>query len=253
VDLWWRGQNIALDAGTFSYNAAPPWDDPLSCTAYHNTVVVDGRDQMERVRRFLWLPWATGSVKSWQRSRAGHLAYWEGSHDGYERLTTPAVHRRAILEVGEHWLVLDRMTSETNHEYRLHWLLMDVPYERDDRAKRLTLKTLAGPWYIEVGASNESVSSIVRADNESARGWCARYYNYREPAVSLALISRGNSLNFWTVFGPEPSTVTLSGQALQLQTDRYQAKIDLQIYDKSTPLVVSMSIDGAIRDLLEIA
>jgi hypothetical protein len=28
VDLWWRGQNIALDAGTYSYNAPPPWDNP---------------------------------------------------------------------------------------------------------------------------------------------------------------------------------------------------------------------------------
>ena len=25
VDLWWRGQNVAVDAGTYSYNAVPAW------------------------------------------------------------------------------------------------------------------------------------------------------------------------------------------------------------------------------------
>lgn len=252
LDLWWRGQNIALDAGTFSYNAAPPWDDPLSCTAYHNTVIVDGRNQMERVGRFLWLPWARGSVQSWQRSREGHLAYWEGSHNGYERLTGPAVHRRSLVQVAEHWLVLDRITSETEHEHRLHWLLMDVPYESDDCAKQLTLKTPAGPYRIEVGASNPSVSSIVRADSGSARGWRSRYYNHREPALSLALTARSKILNFWTVFGAEPFTLTASDHVLQLLTDRYQAKLDLQIDDNSRPLVTSITLDGAIQDHLEI-
>ena len=27
LDLWWREQNIALDAGTFQYNAAQPWEN----------------------------------------------------------------------------------------------------------------------------------------------------------------------------------------------------------------------------------
>src|SRR5690606_34736302 len=53
VDLWWRGINIALDAGTHSYNAPPPWNNTLAGTACHNTVMVDGRDQMDRAGRFL--------------------------------------------------------------------------------------------------------------------------------------------------------------------------------------------------------
>ena len=29
VDLWWRGENVAMDAGTFSYNAPEPWNNAL--------------------------------------------------------------------------------------------------------------------------------------------------------------------------------------------------------------------------------
>ena len=41
-------RNVALDAGTYSYNAPQPWANPLAQTAYHNTVTVDDLDQMER-------------------------------------------------------------------------------------------------------------------------------------------------------------------------------------------------------------
>jgi hypothetical protein len=251
VDLWWRGQNIALDAGTFSYNAPVPWNDPLSHTAHHNTVTVDGRDQMDRVGRFLWLPWTTGRVRSHKRSAAGHLAYWEGEHDGYARLNVPALHRRAIVRIGEHWLVLDRVTSAAEHDYRLHWLLMDAAYDCDESKKRLTLKTPAGSYFVEVAsAANDSSCSIVRADESSPRGWRAPYYNYLEPALSFALTARGSSLSFWTAFGPEPCRVTLNDDKVQMQTEKWQAKIDLQVHNS---LVASIGIAGAIDDQLEIA
>ncbi len=51
-DLWWRGLNIAQDAGTYLYNAEPPWDNTLVSTRVHNTVMVDGRDQMTTRRPF---------------------------------------------------------------------------------------------------------------------------------------------------------------------------------------------------------
>ena len=56
------GDNVACDAGTYLYTAEPPWDNALARTAVHNTVTVDGRDQMTRVGRFLWAHWAQGRV-----------------------------------------------------------------------------------------------------------------------------------------------------------------------------------------------
>jgi hypothetical protein len=62
VDLWWQGYNVALDAGTFRYSAPPPWDNRLGSTLVHNTVTIDGNDQMRRVGRFLWIDWAQGKI-----------------------------------------------------------------------------------------------------------------------------------------------------------------------------------------------
>jgi hypothetical protein len=42
LDLWWRGLNVALDAGAYLYNGRPPWDNPLTATGY-NTVSIAAR------------------------------------------------------------------------------------------------------------------------------------------------------------------------------------------------------------------
>jgi asparagine synthase (glutamine-hydrolysing) len=253
TDVWWRGQNIALDAGTFSYNAPAPWDDQLSRTIYHNTVTVDGLDQMERVRRFLWLPWASGRVCSNERSAGGHLGYWEGEHDGYARLNIPAVHRRAILRINDHWVVLDRMTSAAEHEYRLHWLLMDAPYEWDEREKRLRLETPAGSYYVELGSSpGENACSRVRGDESSPRGWHSPYYNHREPVLSVSLAARGSSLYFWTLFGSRACEVRSSRDTFELMADRWQAKVNLRMHNAGGSMAASVTLGGLVRDQLDI-
>lgn len=254
VDLWWRGQNVALDAGTYSYNAAAPWNDPLSHTAYHNTVTVDGQDQMDRVGRFLWLPWATGRLLSQKQSWAGHLAYWEGEHDGYQRLNVPAVHRRAILRLADHWLVLDRIMSAAEHKYRLHWLLMDAPHQWHQQIRELAIQTPVGPYFAKVGVlDGESEVSIISANSAGPRGWRAPYYNYREPAVSLALTAQASTLHAWTLFGPERCEIGSSKDRLDLQTDHWKATIRLRPNDKVESLVQWIHLDGGFEDRLEIA
>jgi hypothetical protein len=57
LDLWWRGLNVAQDAGTYLYNAPAPWDNSLTSARVHNTVTVNGRDQFTRAGRFLYLDW----------------------------------------------------------------------------------------------------------------------------------------------------------------------------------------------------
>ena len=253
LDLWWRGQNIALDAGTFSYNAPPPWDNPLARTAYHNTVGVDGLDQMDRAGRFLWLPWAKGRVRSSNRTANGHLAYWEGAHDGYERLDDPVCHRRAILQVSTHWLVIDQLASTGEHEYRLHWLLLDAPYESDDKDMRLKLETSKGFYFMQVSASSsKSEWSLVRADEASPRGWRAPCYNTREPALSLAVTARANTMKFCTLFGPQPCWLSLSELAIQLHTDKWQATIEFRAENRQSSFVNSVLVDGVVTDQLEI-
>ena len=106
-DLWWRGINITPDAGTYLYNAAPLWDNPLVSTRVHNTVTVDGRDQMTRGGRFLVLDWFPAFSRSSIESDPSVLQKMSAWHNGYKGIR----HERAVtVLVDDRWLVEDRLT-----------------------------------------------------------------------------------------------------------------------------------------------
>lgn len=256
VDLWWRGQNIASDTGTYSYNAPAPWNNPFAHTAHHNTVTVDGLDQMERVSKFLWLPWATGQKQWHAQSTHKSLAYWEGQHDGYARLAAPVSYCRGILRLDEEWwAVVDVLRSAESHLYRLHWLLRDYPYTWNEAARSLTVQTPAGAYYMQMATlAHNGSASLVRADCESTRGWHAPYYYSREPAISVDLQVSAYSLICWTVFGPQPSQLRQDEATLEIHTERWHARVRHgPKSDERLPLVTEVTLSGTTHDRLESA
>ncbi len=154
VDLWWHGLNIARDPGTYLYNGEPPWDNGLAGTAVHNTVMVDGKDQMRRAGRFLWLDWAQASGRSLATDGSNYSNHFEGEHDGYRWLGVK--HRRTVHCVTEDaWVVVDDLlvdhpavddsavddltkrhssrgapSRKVEHDLRLHWLLPNLPFQQ---------------------------------------------------------------------------------------------------------------------------
>ena len=177
VDIWWRGENIAIDPGTYSYNSPPPWNNPFSHTSFHNTVTVDGKDQMDRASRFLWLPWLKG--KSYKRNVPcqGDVSCWNGEHDGYRRLSDPVTHRRGLVRLGaEHWLVVDSLSGRQSHDYRLHWLLTDGPFKTDHAETSIEIQTSKGAYRLSIASSSPSLKlTVTRAATDSALGWRSTY------------------------------------------------------------------------------
>jgi len=256
MDLWWKGQNIALDPGTYSYNAKPPWNNPFARTIYHNTVTVDGQDQMDRVGRFLWLPWVTGRLRRNDRSQQGHLCYWEGEHDGYRRLKAPVLHRRAILQVDdEGWLVLDSLQSPGEHRYRLHWLLADLPYEWSGTDGALKLRTPKGHYHLRASStSGQGDYSLIRAGDCNPRGWRAAYYHHREPALSFEMVLDGKTVLFWTWLGPKPCEMTSGADGvLNLEADSWQAAIHPSSNENSMSIARAVVLSGSVEDRLDLS
>ena len=66
-----------MDAGTYLYNAAPPWDNSLAFTAVHNTLTVNQRNQMTPAGRFLFVDRAQAEVVEAADDRL------TARHDGY--------------------------------------------------------------------------------------------------------------------------------------------------------------------------
>ena len=198
LDIWRNGVNIACDPGTFLYYAEPPWNDSLVATEVHNTVSVDGFDQMARGPRFMWLTWIESKVFHHFESDNGYLGYFEGAHFGYKHLPQPITHRRAVLKAGEDvWIVVDDLVGQGEHTFRLHWLLADLPYEVDAAQKRVVLSTGSTQYELSLHSCLTPVSSEVQYDvvrgaqDTVPRGWHSAYgISGTQPKGNCSLSSR---------------------------------------------------------------
>jgi hypothetical protein len=228
VDLWWRSLNVAQDAGTYLYNADPPWDNRLTAAQVHNTVTVNGRDQFTRAGRFLYLDWFNayrrGSLEAdptiLQRTRGRHWGYWR----------TGVRHARTVTAYADgHWQVIDdmlplRMPWEKRPiTYRLHWLLPDWEWEarilvsvfeirlksphgwttlticdasrKTNAESRFTLFRAGEPVYASGPGGPEPQAEAV------IRGWASPTYGVKVPALSLAFETKSaNDVQFMSEF-----------------------------------------------------
>jgi hypothetical protein len=215
ADVWWRGHNVATDAGTFSYGNAGPESQELVRTPAHNTVSVDGADQMERFGRFLWFPWLSSRVLRQTSGASGDVNEWEGEHDGYARLGVR--HRRRIVRLpSSAWLVIDRLDAPSPHTYRLHWLLPDLAYQWDSDRLAVTLPFPEGEYAIQVVSLGGPAAGDIRRAAADGEGWRSRYYHSREPALSLSVTAYSSTQVFATLLAPAPASVRIAHREIEV-------------------------------------
>jgi hypothetical protein len=201
LDLWWRGLNITQDAGTYLYNAEPPWDNPLVTTRVHNTVIVDGRDQMTRSGRFLVLDW----VNAYSKNMIEADENISGRVRAYYRSYSNVKHQRTVtVYQNERWVVEDKLTPGFTpypllHVYRLHWLLPDYEWKIESRESGIDLRLKSPYGWINLFIHSSfiihhSSFSLVRAGEliygqravQPYEGWVSLNYGRKSRALSFA-------------------------------------------------------------------
>jgi hypothetical protein len=198
VDMFDRGENMLIDGGSFLYNGDAEWNAYFSGTASHNTVMVDGVDQMLHYRRFKYLYWTRAETLAF----SAESGFVEGEHYGYQRLPHPCVHRRRVTMLADGvCIVRDRLEGDGEHRARLHWLCGDFPYEYAGGA--LDLRTRHGLFRVAVfdGAGRPLMGDVVRGRESPPRGWSARHYGERTATPSLAVETTGRGIVMITVAG----------------------------------------------------
>jgi len=197
VDLWHRGRYILLDPGTYSYNAAPPWQNGLASASVHNSLALDGAEPMRRAGRFLWLAWDQAEWDLTATVPGQRLTAWR---DGYDRLGLR--HRRSLesLAPGE-WLVSDEVIAlrplTGSHQAILHWLLPDGEWSLEGQIFSLELPELCVTISLDWPPEGVSWSwlRLVRAGQVihgppgevEQQGWYSPTYMHRIPAISYQL------------------------------------------------------------------
>jgi hypothetical protein len=221
LDVWYRGQNVLVDPGSFLYNGPEQWHNHFLRTESHNTVQVDGRDQMLHHRRFKCLYWTRAELTRFEDNAEWTIC--EGEHYGYQRHRGHCIHRRSVLFCKDDlWMVLDRIEGSGTHRVRLHWLGGDFGFRPGVCGEAsLHLETPEGAFHIAVfdGSGKPLSGDIAAGRSDPPRGWLSRYYGEKIPAPSLAAeVSERLPLTLISILGPHVPSVAVSASSWSVTT-----------------------------------
>jgi len=219
LDLWYEGQNILRDTGTFQYNCPPPWNHYFKSTAAHNTVEVDDQDQMEKGPRFLWFRWTKSKVRHNEKLSQLDGNYWEGEHYGYQHGKNPIVHRRAVVRLGDRWVIIDDILGDGKHAVTLRWHLANVSWEIS-KPGTFVSKDLCIVISVQLLSNADAVIELLHGqETPQPEGWESLYYGERQPipVIKCHVMSPVLPLRFVTILHFE-STIkwqTIQGQIFE--------------------------------------
>lgn len=210
MELWHNGENIALDPGTYQYNLDPPWDNAYASALFHNTIIVDDKDPMQRAGRFLWLRWTQSTLLKVANGSSLEAQHTVPYH-GYTH------HRTAEFDDQYHIHVKDviRLQSLTPRTVTLHWLLPDFAWSWQE--PNLNLSSNFGNIRLSVEGDSETKETtvkyqIIRAGTtllgcqaDERFGWQSPTYGIKIPALSFrATITAIEKCSFTTQWSLPP-------------------------------------------------
>jgi len=146
VDIWFDGEPVAVDSGTYSYNDPDGWYKHFKSTGAHNTIMVDGKDQMPLASRFLYTHWTLAEAPLPKVGDDGMAEFSSGptttfaddpaavlgvSH-AYEQIGLGVRHERILQRFGAAIHVTDTLQTTGWHRYCMHWHLIGEWERQDD-------------------------------------------------------------------------------------------------------------------------
>ncbi len=158
LDLWWKGENVLRDGGTFSYANEGAVSEDLASVLGHNAPQFDNHDQMPRISRFLYGDWIHVAGDREITTR-GDGQFWSG-----RCIDSWGAHHQRAVTLGTHSVSISDELQGFTSKALLRWRL--VP----------------GDWSLDAtGCSSDSLSIRIESSVPIRRmglsnGWESRHY-----------------------------------------------------------------------------
>lgn len=162
IDIWHKGENVLLDAGSYKYNTDDATIKYFSGTASHNTVMLGDNDQMLKGGRFIWYYW-TQSLRA-ELTGDNDCFRFEGAIKAFSWLGSGIQHKRTIVK----------------SKYKPEWVVTD---EVVNKPAGLQMRQL---WHTpQHSASKIELNAVAEGkplQEHKGEGWQSGLYGKKEPA-----------------------------------------------------------------------
>ena len=121
LDLWIDGVNVLRDAGSFKYNTDEASINYFVGTASHNTVTINGRNQMLKGSRFIWYYWSQVQAVVINETETEFII--DAKVKVYQYLEKGLIHQRQLIKDkrNHNWKVIDTIHSKNNFNSKQIW------------------------------------------------------------------------------------------------------------------------------------
>jgi len=162
LDVRIDGRPVVVDAGSYAYNAPPPWRNGLVGARVHNGPVVDDREPARKGPRFLWLTWPSAEL---------HRAEFVGGRASFTAARPGAAVRR--VEVAADGVTVEDRAVDGSRSLEVTWLLH--------------------PGADPAALGTEPQGAPLEASEDGVEGWYSPTYGIREaaPCVRTRVVSPG--------------------------------------------------------------
>lgn len=181
------GREIFIDPGTYAYHTQKRWRDYFRGTSAHNTLRIDGQDQSLIGGNFLWLRHAQARCE--KHVSTPERDEWEASHDGYQGLPEPVLHRRRISldKRAKEIRVEDMLEGVGRHLVEIFWHLAEEFVVEADQGEWMVCTGTVTVARLRVPEVLETMS--FRGSESPLMGWISRGFDEKQPITTL--VSRG--------------------------------------------------------------
>jgi len=169
IDIWYKGENVLSDGGSYKYNVEDRIARYFSGTESHNTLMLDGYDQMLKGSRFIWYNW----------SQALRALLFEQA-DGY--CFTGVVNCFTYLD--KRIRHIRKITKKKNDPV---WVVEDhIEYKPDGVKMRQLWHTKNATMQITSDGNDNKISV--------AEGWCSSYYGQMEKTTQIEVTTEEDTV-----------------------------------------------------------
>jgi Heparinase II/III N-terminus/Heparinase II/III-like protein len=192
------GQSLIVDPGRYTYDESGDtnWRILFRGTSYHNTVLVDGKNQaryeFHKEKFKIKGPQPDHELKAFI-SRPG-FDYLHGVAKSHEY---PVVHERKILFVnGEYWIICDVLRADDTHNYEL---LFHLAASAQDKVSLNTTQhclSVDAPHLVMLQPTHKPISVSVE------NAYVSPTYGVKQEAPVVKFNQQGTECCFYTVLYP---------------------------------------------------
>ena len=172
IDIWIDGKNVLRDNGSYQYNTSKELINYFNGSEGHNTISIDGKDQMQKGDRFIWNYWVKYAKANLTESQNKFI--FKGEIKGFKHLDSNILHQRIVTKSKglNEWIIKDVISGVENKTSFQYW------HFSNEIIDKLSITSL--------DRNNKKLEPILEEK------WYSSYYGVKEKSTRLSFESNTN-------------------------------------------------------------